>query len=98
MLPNGLKARKVRSGSAVVIASGFHFGTTSRRFTLAKDEHLVMSAFLMHKTYPRRVSEKVVKRLSVYLQSCMGSLGHAGSFARAEMPHQELTLTLGAIT
>ena len=46
----------------------------------------------MHKTGRRRGSEKVVKRLSVYLPSGLGSVGHASSRTRAEMPHQALSL------
>ena len=71
-IPNGLQAEEVKSGSMVLIISGFRFSTTSCRSALEEDERLVMSAFLIYKTYQRRVSAKVVKRLSVYLPSWVG--------------------------
>lgn len=60
-LPSGLQAKKVRSGSALVIASELHFSLTSCRSASGKDEHLPRSAFRMQKTYQSKAFERLWK-------------------------------------
>ncbi len=90
-LPNGLQAKEVRSGS-VDSLQDFTSARLPARSAFKEDENSARSVFFMHKTIQRRASEKVVKRLSVFLPSWLDTVGHASSLAQAEMLRHALYL------